>query len=136
MATREEIQHKEVQSGAFQQRTEESHDQHMQEVLQDEFLGQQYGVTKNCLLNDRLEHFHVVNGFPPDILHDLLEGIVPFELALCLKALMAKAYFTFLKLNMAIRQFPYSFSDKTNQPQVTRKTLAYQIGHFFDFYLF
>ncbi|KAL7849972.1 hypothetical protein SRHO_G00193210 [Serrasalmus rhombeus] len=27
-------------------------------------------------------------GFPPDILHDLLEGVIPVELALCLKGLL------------------------------------------------
>lgn len=84
-------------------------------------MAREYGVKRSCLLSDSLEHFHVVNGFPPDL---LLEGIVPFELALCLKALVAKGYFSLLNLNMAIKPFPYSFSDKTNQPQVIGKTFA------------
>ena len=51
-------------------------------------MAQQYGVKRSCPLSESLEHFHVVNGYPPDLLHDLLEGIVPTELALCLKALI------------------------------------------------
>lgn len=31
-------------------------------------------------------YFNVLSGCPPDVLHDLFEGIVPQELALCLKA--------------------------------------------------
>lgn len=64
---------------------------------------------------------HVVDGYPPDLLHDLLEGVVPLELALCLKGLISKGYFTLEVLNTAIKQFPYGFSDRTSQPQLITK---------------
>lgn len=41
-----------------------------------------YGVKKQCALSEKLEHFHVTSGYPPDVLHGLLEGTVPVELAL------------------------------------------------------
>lgn len=44
------------------------------------------GVKADCVLN-KLTYFHCITGFPPDLLHDLLEGIVPVELGLCLKSL-------------------------------------------------
>ncbi|KAL7883026.1 hypothetical protein SRHO_G00006840 [Serrasalmus rhombeus] len=50
--------------------------------------------TSKVLLNkaDVFEAIQETNtqqpGFPPDILHDLLEGVIPVELALCLKGLL------------------------------------------------
>lgn len=79
--------------------------------------GRKYKITKLGL-----EHFHVVDGFPPDILHDLLEGIVPSELSLCIHDLIKKKFFTLEMLNSAIKEFPYTHSDKTNQPQTITKT--------------
>lgn len=38
------------------------------------------GVKKACVLHKHLSHFHPVTGFPPDILHDFFEGVVPTEL--------------------------------------------------------
>ena len=65
-------------------------------------------------MTDGLEHFHVVRGYTPDILHDLLEGIVPVELSLCISDMK---YFTIETLNHAMKTFEYAFHDKTDQPQ-------------------
>lgn len=124
MAKREEIQHKEVRTGLFQPRTKESHDKHVQDVSQDSTKAKTYGVKGSCPLSESLQHFHVVDGYPPDILHDLLEGIVAIELALCLKALISKRLISLEALNDAMKQFPYTFSDSTNQPQLIPKTFS------------
>lgn len=124
MAKREEIQHKEVRTGLFQPRTKESHDKHVQDVSQDSTKAKKYGVKESCPLSESLKHFHVVHGYPPDILHDLLEGIVPIEVALCLKALISKKLISLEALNDAIKQFPYTYSDRTNQPQLIPKTFS------------
>lgn len=117
MATRDEMQAKEVNSGAFEPRTIDAHNQQVQEVKQDPTKAKQYGVKGECVLTDGLEHFHVVHGYPPDILHDLLEGIVPVELSLCISNMISKKYFTIDTLNYAIKAFEYAFDDKTDQPQ-------------------
>ena len=36
-----------------------------------------YGVKQLCPLAEKLEHFDVISGYPPDLLHYLFEGIVP-----------------------------------------------------------
>lgn len=95
----------------------------VQDVSQDSTKAKEYGVKGSCPLSESLQHFHVVDGYPPDMLHDLLEGIVPIELALCLKALISKRLISLETLNDAIKQFPYTFSDRTNQPQLIPKTL-------------
>lgn len=130
LATRDDIQVKEVRSGFFEMRTKEKHQQHVQDVQQDSTLTVQYGVKNSCPLIDNLKHFHAIGGFPPDLLHDLLEGIVPVEMALCLEDLIGKHYFSLESLNGAIKQFPYKFSDRTDQPQpipqsfATKKTIG------------
>lgn len=117
MATRGEMQGKEVNSGAFEHRTIDTHNQQVQEVKHDPTVAKQYGVKGGCVLTDGLEHFHVVRGYPPDILHDLLEGIVPVELSLCISDMISKKYFTIETLNHAMKTFEYAFHDKTDQPQ-------------------
>ena len=121
LASRRDIQQLEVRSGLFQLRDRDSHDRQVQEVNMDPELCQTYGLKRACPLTENLEHFHVVSGYPPDILHDILEGIVPTELSLCLTDLIAKKYFTLDMLNQAIRYFSYTFTDKTNRPQIIGK---------------
>ncbi|XP_036419954.1 uncharacterized protein LOC118803580 [Colossoma macropomum] len=57
-------------------------------------------------------------------MHDLLEGVIPNELSLCLKSLISKNYFTLDHLNAIIHSFPYKLLDKTNRPQQIPKSFA------------
>ncbi len=112
MASRSDTQEQEVRSGAFELRDKDRHDRQVQEVMEDPELGRKYGVKKECPLTAKLE---------PDLMHDLLEGIVPVELSLCLSDLISKGYFNLETLNQAIRSFTYTFTDKTDQPQPITK---------------
>lgn len=105
MATRSEIQDKEVRLGIFKPRTKDTHNQQVLAVQQDPILAKQYGVKRGCLLTEILEYFHCVSGYPPDILHNILEGIVPFELSLCISDLISNKYFTLETMNHAIKTF-------------------------------
>lgn len=110
MASRRDIQEHEVSSGYFPLRTRVDHDQHVHAVQQDGQLAREYGVKRSCPLTDSLQFFHVIGGYPPDILHNLLEGIIPCEVSLCLKDLIKKKFFTLEMLNAAIKDFPYANS--------------------------
>lgn len=68
-------------------------------------------------MRECLNYFHPVAGFPADILHDLLEGIVPIELSLCVKEMIWLKYFTSEYLNPEITSFPYQHTDKVDRPQ-------------------
>ncbi|XP_026116308.1 uncharacterized protein LOC113094884 [Carassius auratus] len=114
-ASRRDIQTNEVRGGLFPLRTKLTHEANVLEVQQNQHVQNVNGVKRDCVLN-KLNYFHTVTSFPPDFLHDLLEGIVPFELSLCLKKLISDKYFTLDELNSAIQNFPYLFSDKTNRP--------------------
>ena len=83
-------------------RTKDLHDSLVQEIQKGD-AEQCYGVKRSCVLSDHLKYFHPLTGFPPDVLHDLFEGVVPVELAHCLKSMIAKKKFTLEELNRAIR---------------------------------
>lgn len=121
--TTEQIQTIEVSDGEFSMRTKESHDLHVQNVVQGEHPTH-FGVTGDCALSKRLQHFHPITGFPPDILHDLFEGIVPVELALCIGEMIRRKYFTLEYLNTKIQTFPYQHSDRVDKPQLIPKNFA------------
>lgn len=63
-------------------------------------------------------------GYPPDIVHDLFEGVVPVELAHCFALLISKKYFTLEKLNNLIQNFEYKWGDKTNRPHLIPQTFS------------
>ena len=115
-ASRSDIQSCSVQSNSFVLRTKESFNENVSRLRENEHLKSVEGVKRDCVLN-KLSYFHCVTGFPPDFLHDLLEGIVPFEICLCLKKFIGQKYFTLDYLNTAIQRFPYKFSDRVNRPQ-------------------
>lgn len=120
MASRADIQQN-VGSGLFHLRDKNSHDRHLQDVMKDSSLIQNSGVKGQCPIPKNLEHFHVVKGYPLDILHNVLEGIVPVEVSLCPTDLIAQKFFTLDMLNEIIRSFNYTFTDKTDQPQTIAK---------------
>lgn len=89
---REEIQTCDVRSGNFVLRTPDLYDESVNLLNQSDHVSVD-GVKRECPLN-RLTGFHACQGFPPDFLHDVLEGIVPVELSLCLVDFISKKYFT------------------------------------------
>jgi len=77
------------------------------------------------LLNSS-RYFHVVDGLAPDIMHDILEGSLQFEVKELLKhCIQTEAYFTLEELNTVIEEFPYVLSDKATRPaKISPTTLA------------
>lgn len=121
-----DFQQQEVRTGSFEPRTKEKHCAHVVEALKNPSASHCFGVKKQCVLTEKLQYFHVLSGYPPDLLHDLFEGIVPHELALSLKVFIKKKYFSITELNEAIRKFPFKWCDKTNSPQQIPLNLSLQ----------
>lgn len=48
---------------------------------------------------EELPGYSVINGLPHDIMHDLYEGIVPYELKLLICHCVQEGYFTIGELN-------------------------------------
>lgn len=117
LGERSEFQEKEVRSDAFPIRTKEDYSVHVQTIQENPAQTHCFGVKRLCPLTEKLSQFHLIEGYPPDILHDLFEGIIPMELALCFSDFITKRYVTLQELNNTIKSFPYKWGDKTDCPQ-------------------
>lgn len=111
-----------VKASDFPLRTVEEHNSFVEQLKQSDTLQSVNGVKSECSLSKHLRNFHPVTGFPPDILHDFFEGVIPVELSLCLRDLISKGYITLEGLNHSIKTFPYKYSDKVNKPKAILKS--------------
>lgn len=87
----------------FQLRGVDQHNTFLEELRQTDNLQSVNGVKRECVLGKHLLFFHPITGFPPDVLHDLFEGVIPLELSLCLENLISKGFITFDALNNFIK---------------------------------
>ena len=101
--------------------TKEGYDNIVQLVTEFPNLSSVYGIKSNSCLN-QLQHFHVVNGLPPDLGHDLLEDFAKDVLNIVIVRCLQQNYFTIDDLNNVILSFSYSDIDKKNKPQVIKTT--------------
>lgn len=69
-AQRLEFKTTEVRSGAFTQRTNSIHADHLK-ILQERELTNYYVLKSDCVLSKHPSYFIVSTGFPPNIVHDL-----------------------------------------------------------------
>ena len=61
-------------------------------------------------------YFHVTEGLVPDVMHDVLEGILPLETKELIRHLVKTNTLQLSELNERMMSFPYSGSDATNKP--------------------
>lgn len=74
------------------------------------------GIKEMCTWND-VHSFSVVNNFSVDIMHDLLEGVFKYDLALILNHLIYYSkYISLENLNNRIETFNYGPVDIRNRP--------------------
>ena len=104
-------------------RSKNGYNNHVQLVQENPTLSSVYGVKHESPLN-AIEGFHVVDGLPPDIAHDLFEGVIHYALDDICKECVNRGYFTLEQLNSIIQEFPYEGSDKVNKPQTMNETIA------------
>ena len=73
------------------------------------------GVKSVCPLNS-LASFHCVTSFPPDILHDVMEGVIPEDLLSVIRILSKKGWFTLTQYNSALERMDFLSYEKGDQP--------------------
>lgn len=90
-----------------------------------------FGVKRNSVLNDCI-HFHVLSNFSMDIMHDLLEGVVQYEMKLVLKYFIEERMPPLMSLdslNKKVSSYSYGFVDSKNKPsEIKLNTVANTIG--------
>ncbi|XP_030842614.1 uncharacterized protein LOC105437795 isoform X1 [Strongylocentrotus purpuratus] len=74
------------------------------------------GIVSNSIFN-RLRYFHVCSpGLPPCLGHDLFEGIVRYDLALYIKDLVKKKWFSYEYLNRTMKNAHLKGFDANDKP--------------------
>lgn len=90
-----------------------------------------FGIVGNSPFHV-LKHYHVCNsGLPPCIAHDLFEGVVRHDLALCINYFVKnKNWFTYDYLNNRIVTMKYTTNDMRNKPaKVPTLQVERLVGH-------
>ena len=73
------------------------------------------GVKSVCPFND-LASFHCVKGFPPDILHDVMEGVIPEDLLSIIRILSVKGWFTISQYNNTLERLGFTSHESGDKP--------------------
>lgn len=109
-------------------RTPESYREHVQNIK--EHSNHSGGVKFDSVFNS-LNMFHVCQpGLPPCLGHDLFEGVVASDLALCINHLVTvDKQFSYTELNRRIEQFKYSGNDAHDKPCEVRSGSDRLCGH-------
>lgn len=97
-------------------RTEELHSQHVEELDY-----RKTGVARTCVL-DQLTHFKAISSFTPDIMHDILEGIVKLEMTLILESIITQKLLSLEDINQYMDTFDYGCNDSKNQPRLLARS--------------
>ena len=99
------------------ERTKTSYDQQCLLVKQSPDLRKAYGIKEKSCLNE-LQYFHVMNGLPPDITHDIFEGVGKYVLKSVIEYCIRVNYFSLDSLNDSISSFDYQGPDKITKPHI------------------
>ena len=75
-----------------------------------------YGLRERCPFNE-LQSFHAVYGFPPDLLHDVFEGVISQDLCGIIKILAHKSWFTIKEYNQALQNHRFQSYEMNDRPQ-------------------
>ena len=71
-----------------------------------DYFSTTYGINR-CSVFEDVPVFSVTTGLPHDIMHDVFEGVVPYELKLLLCHCVQSGYFTIPELNNRIAHFDF-----------------------------
>ena len=94
-------------------RSKEVHAYHQEAIAACEANKRIYGVYHSCALQE-LSYFEVTCSFPPDIMHDLLEGIVPSVVKQVLATLVSERICTLNDINSRLKTAIDMVDDKPN----------------------
>ena len=75
----------------------------------------EYGINRRAALED-LSYFHVVHALPQDIMHDLMEGVIPHEMKLLLQSCVADSSFDMTQFNHRLSAFDFGYSEIGDKP--------------------
>ena len=92
------------------------HAHQVRQVALDPNLASAYGVKRDSLLNTS-KYYHVVEGLASDVMHDVLQGVIPKVTKLILAHLVDEGHFSVDVLNEKIPNFAFGATDSKNKPE-------------------
>uniref|UniRef100_H2Y2P4 C2H2-type domain-containing protein n=1 Tax=Ciona intestinalis TaxID=7719 RepID=H2Y2P4_CIOIN len=101
---------------SFVLRTSATHNMYVSYVQKDPSLTSAYGVARSCPLAE-LSGFCPTSAFPPDIMHDCMEGVIPKFLSGLFRHFKTSGLCSFVFLNAKIQQFKFGKCDIKNKPR-------------------
>lgn len=106
-------------------RTRAEYEEQCAKVEEDPSFSVEFGINNRCILN-QLKYFHCVGTLLPDVMHDVLEGVLPYEMKIMLQRFIQDdKYFQLDDLNYKIENFELGYSETTNRPTpISHKTLT------------
>ncbi|XP_072142066.1 uncharacterized protein [Dermacentor andersoni] len=119
MALRTEINYKHLETD-YVLRSPEGHRHHLSMLSAGLPTTSLYGVRSPCAL--QCQGFDPTQHFPPDIMHDMHEGVLPFSLRHIIRYLISKGCFSLQFLNSCISRWKYDPSDVRNKPEAISNT--------------
>lgn len=119
--------YKQFLESCFELRNETTHRQHCVSIEQDASgkASKEYGVNRDSILN-QLSYFHVCDrSLLPDIMHDLLEGVLQYVTKLLLQYMVNREkYFTTVEFNSRLENLELGYMESRSRPtQISPKTL-------------
>ncbi len=107
-------------------RCKNNYDYHLQAVEENAANANIYGVRKACALQS-LPLFDVITSFPPDIMHDLMEGVIPITIQLLLQYLRDANIISCDMFNDKLRDVKISHIE--NKPCLLSESVFRANGH-------
>ena len=102
----------------FTSRDKVSHKNHCSLVAEDSSgtASKEYGINRDSILNE-LAYFHVCDGsLLLDVMHDLLEGVLQYEVKLLLHYIIEKCFLTVQELNSRLENMDLGYMEVKNKP--------------------
>jgi len=93
-----------------------NHAYHVKAVLENKDNAAIYGVLGPSVFSS-LEYFNVIMSFPPDIMHDCMEKVMPTLVEVIIKRLVQNASVTVSQFNKNMSSFHFKGHDATNKPE-------------------
>lgn len=111
----------------FKLRTPTIHNQHVAAVSIDDTLVSAYGVAKSCAF-DMIQGFSPVTAFPPDIMHDCLEGVLSSVMQAIFKHFQDSGICLIGFVNERLRKFKFGRCENKNKPRALPGNIIMQNG--------
>ena len=108
-------------------RSRSMYDRHAEMASTDPESATVYGVKARSELNNS-KYFHVVDGLPSDIMHDILEGVIPLHLKVMLRKFVEEKILSLDELNTRIHGFGYGPNDCKNKPSLCKNLTASDVS--------